>query len=98
MTTDLRPFSEWITDHGDMSDSTSEADERPKMMISNEHFLLAPEVAARWRVSTRTVLRLAATGALPCTRIGHLVRFTEADVDAYEAAGRRAPAAPSTTR
>ena len=41
------------------------------------------EVAERWKVSERTVMRLADSGELPCVRIGSRRRFRPCDVQDY---------------
>jgi len=61
---------------------------RPKLPADpgrppTQHALLTiPEVAARMRVSTRTVSRWIASGELVCIRIGRVVRVPAEDVDA----------------
>jgi excisionase family DNA binding protein len=43
----------------------------------------ADDVAAILQVASRTVRRLTYEGLMPCRRIGRLVRYTDADVQAY---------------
>ncbi len=43
----------------------------------------AHEVAAALAVSTTLVRQLTLSGDLPCRRIGRLVRYTTADVEAF---------------
>ncbi len=45
--------------------------------------LTKAHVSQRLRVSTRTVDRLIARQVIAYHRIGHLVRFSDRDVDAY---------------
>jgi len=67
---------------------------RPKPPIGTEpavsqHALLTiPEVAARVRVSTRTVSRWIASGELVCIRIGRVVRVPAEAVDALMRPGK----------
>jgi excisionase family DNA binding protein len=55
---------------------------------SGDEFLLPREVATDWRVSTRSVQRLIASGALPAYRIGGALRVRRSDRDEYEARHR----------
>lgn len=50
--------------------------------------LSADELAARWSVSARTVVKLAASGDLHGKRIGRQWRFSEADANQYEQRGQ----------
>ena len=52
-------------------------------------FLTVPELAARWRISDRTVQRLIKRGALPHLRIGRQVRLGLDDILAFERTGAR---------
>ncbi|MCF8543165.1 MAG: helix-turn-helix domain-containing protein, partial [Candidatus Nanopelagicales bacterium] len=45
----------------------------------------AEEAAAALSVSETLVRQLTLTGELPCRRIGRLVRYAQADVDAFVA-------------
>ena len=47
-----------------------------------------PETAEILNVSTRTVQRLIASGALPVYRLGRSVRISDADIAAFLAANR----------
>jgi len=50
--------------------------------------LLTPaEVAARWQVTVGQVQRLARDGRMPCVRVGRYLRFTLAQVEAWERGG-----------
>lgn len=61
--------------------------------------LTAEQVAARLAVSPDTVWRLARSGRLPRVDVtGRLYRFDPAVVEAYIAAGRRAPMPTTTPR
>lgn len=53
--------------------------------------LTKDDVAQRLAVAPRTVLDLAARGALASVRVGACVRFTQADVEAFIASQRRQP-------
>jgi excisionase family DNA binding protein len=56
---------------------------------SPEPLLTAREAAARLRVSRWTIYREARVGRLTHSRLpGGALRFTQADIDAYVAAGR----------
>lgn len=50
-----------------------------------EDLLTGDEVARRLKVSRRTVRRLVTAGLLRQVPVGHLVRFTEAEVRRYVA-------------
>jgi excisionase family DNA binding protein len=60
---------------------TSTRGRLPKLLTINE----AAEIL---NVSTRTVRRLAASGALPVHRLGRLVRIADVDIAAFLAANR----------
>lgn len=50
------------------------------------------QLAERWQSSTRTLQRWRAAGTGPAfLRIGGLIRYPLADVEAFEAAGRSMP-------
>jgi excisionase family DNA binding protein len=52
--------------------------------VSEEKDLLRPrDTARRLGVSLPQIYHLAATGRLPCVRIGRSVRFRPADVDRF---------------
>jgi excisionase family DNA binding protein len=51
--------------------------------------LTAVEVAAQLGLNPRTVCRHAAEGRIGHSRVGKLLRFTQADVDAYLASCRK---------
>jgi excisionase family DNA binding protein len=53
-------------------------------------FLTVQELAARWKMSTRSIGRMTADGRLRVHRIGRLVRIAVADVVLFEAASRPA--------
>lgn len=53
------------------------------------------EVAARWRVHRKTVIRLLSRGEIEGLRIGGQIRVRAESVEAYEAAN--ATAAPATS-
>lgn len=55
-----------------------------------ERLLTRSEVAARWRVSEKTVDRRRADGSLQGTLIGGVWRYSLADVEACEQRGREA--------
>ena len=55
----------------------------------SERLLTIPEVAERLRVSTRTVLRLIASGQLRVLKIGRRTLIMEREVDAFLAAAAR---------
>lgn len=48
-----------------------------------ESLLTLPEVAARLRVSQKSVRRLIASGDIPVQLVGGAYRFRETDIDAY---------------
>ena len=53
-------------------------------------FLTQVELAARWRISPRTLERWRWAGAgLPFTKVGGRVLYSLKDIEAYEAAKRR---------
>lgn len=52
--------------------------------------LTATQAAQVLGVSKRTIYTLAAKGLLPCYRIGSVIRFEQADLDAYKASCRSA--------
>jgi hypothetical protein len=53
-------------------------------------FLTQGELAARWRISPRTLERWRWAGAgLPFTKVGGRVLYSVTDIEAYEAAQRR---------
>jgi excisionase family DNA binding protein len=45
--------------------------------------LTVPEVAAILRVERGTVYRLIETGALECTRVGRVIRVTQAQINRF---------------
>lgn len=49
-----------------------------------EPLLTPQDLAARWQVSLKSVRRIVARGELKVHRIGAQLRFSEADVTAYE--------------
>jgi len=49
--------------------------------------LLAPEAAALLRIPPNRIYELAKRGAIPCVRIGRLVRFPESRLLEWIAAG-----------
>lgn len=51
-------------------------------------FLTIRELAARWKLSTRSIHRLIAEGRLPAHRIGRPIRLALTDVLAFEAQTR----------
>lgn len=53
--------------------------------------LTPADLARRWNISSRTILNLVKRGELRGTRIGHQLRFTEAEAEDYE----RRQAAPA---
>ena len=55
----------------------------------------AAQLAERWNVSVRHVKNLAARGELGYFRFGALLRFSQADVKAYEAQQWHAPVSRS---
>ena len=60
------------------------------MKVAEERDLLRPrDTAKRLGVSTPQVYHLAATGKIPCIRIGRSVRFRPADVDRFIRDNRR---------
>lgn len=52
-------------------------------MTSNELAIRAPEVAARLGVSVSTVRRLTAAGEIPCARVGGVVVYPIAALEAW---------------
>lgn len=56
----------------------------------NDPLLTVAEVAARWRVHRRTIVRMLDRGDLDGVRIGGQIRVRPESVDAYEAAHRTA--------
>jgi len=48
--------------------------------------LTRSELAARWRISRRTVQRMQRTKTIRAVRIGRQVRFRRADIEAFEQA------------
>jgi len=74
-------------------------------VLSPPSILTVREVAARLRVSTATVYKLAASGALPYFRVSSTVRIAEPDLIAFVAqprvcqkTGVREPMAPDCSR
>jgi excisionase family DNA binding protein len=61
-------------------------------MTEEATVLTADEVAALLRVSTKTVLSLARTGALPGEKVGRAWRFLRSDVLGYVGGQSRAAA------
>ena len=59
-------------------------------MNNHSTILTAQEVAARLRISPQRAYELARLGLLPCIRIGRQVRFDEAAVEGWIAAGGQA--------
>ena len=55
----------------------------PDQRYAVETFFTIAEVAARLRVSTRTLRRLVRSGALSCVRVGRRVRISVAALDAF---------------
>lgn len=55
-------------------------------MLTNEELLTRDQVADLLKVSRRTLERWEADGTLPARRIGRLVRYSKADIDAFVSA------------
>lgn len=53
--------------------------------VPGQNFLTIDEVAAEYRVSTRTIRRLVADGKLPAFHIGRSVRLSREQVNAMTA-------------
>ena len=53
------------------------ADERPQGLFT------ADDVAAALQISKTLVRQLTIGGAIPCRRIGRLVRYTQSDVNVF---------------
>ena len=64
--------------------SNSTSRERPLATGDDQPFLTSGQVAERWKVSKRTVERLAKQGELRRLCIGRQVRFRMEDIIAYE--------------
>jgi len=60
----------------------------PKPSGAPVSFLTIRELAARWKLSTRSIHRLIAEGRLPVHRIGRAVRLALTDVLAFESQNR----------
>ncbi len=52
-------------------------------MAKEPEFWTAPELAARRRVTTATIYRMARRGELPYYSIGRAMRFRAPDVEAF---------------
>jgi excisionase family DNA binding protein len=65
--------------------------------MSEQTAFSVPQVAARWGVSSRQVYDLCSRGELGHLRIGGLIRFRLADLEAYEARQWHAPSSISPT-
>lgn len=52
------------------------------------HYYSPAEVAARYGVSVNTIYLWVRTRGFPHVRMGKLIRFTDADLAAWEAASR----------
>jgi excisionase family DNA binding protein len=54
------------------------------MTSNSKSFLTLQDLAARWRISVRSVRRIVARGELKVHRIGNQIRVSPDDVAAYE--------------
>ena len=61
---------------------------RPRVADRKLRFFSVPEIAEALSVSTKTVRRRIAEGALPCHRIGGVLRISEDDLASYVATRR----------
>lgn len=74
-----------------MDDLTDPSTKLPFSVEQPDRFLTQSELATRWQVSMRTVEGWRLRGVGPIyVRIEGRVRYRQADITAYEAAGRRA--------
>lgn len=69
-----------------VDDAVTQALDRQRHAGCDE-WLDTDEAARLLRVHTRTVAKLAKSGALPATRVGRLWRFRRSDVEAYMSGG-----------
>jgi excisionase family DNA binding protein len=53
------------------------------MALPNQEFFTAAELSAVLRVSTKTILRMANRGALPCYQLGRARRFRREEVEKF---------------
>ncbi len=65
--------------------------------MASDEILTPQEAADRYKVSKRTIQRLAAEGRVPALRVGGSLRFRVADLEAAFASPP-APAPPERTR
>ena len=59
------------------------ASEHPSAEDRPQGWFTADDVAAALQISKTLVRQLTLAGAIPCRRIGRLVRYTQSDINAF---------------